>query len=152
MHLTNNTERKKKRRRRSSKHTEYRSLTDSPVKNSMKAINMFLDIERDTVTCVAAPRFLKAGWHAQKCIFNISYCFQKSEVSQASQNSLCRTYHENTKLITCLGKKMTNCCSLIHDYIWSSNYHPPIQVQGSSEAGVNVHRLTTLLLQVSVSH
>jgi len=42
----------------------------------MKATNMFLDRERDTVTCVAAPRFLslKAGLHAQKCIFNISYC------------------------------------------------------------------------------
>jgi hypothetical protein len=53
----------------------------------MKATNMFLDRERNTVTCVAAPRFLtlKAGWHAQKCIFNIAYYFLKSEVSYCSE-------------------------------------------------------------------
>ena len=68
-HLTNITLREKKR---SSKHTEYWSLTDSPIKNSMKATNMFLYSHRDS-----APRLLtlKAGWHVQKCIFNISYYF-----------------------------------------------------------------------------
>ena len=56
-----------------------------------------------------------------KSVFLIFHIIFKNQKCHTTQNSSCRTYHENTKSITCLGKKMTNCCSVSHDYIWSNS-------------------------------
>ena len=56
-----------------------------------------------------------------KSVFLIFHIIFKNQKCHTIQNSSCRTYHENTKSITCLGKKMTNCCSVSHDYIWSNS-------------------------------